>query len=520
MANNIVVDIVADTRSLVRGVNETNAKLNSLNGSVSKISGAFKGIAAAFGLQVGISWFKDAIKGAEEEKKSFAALATEYGDEADAIVAKVNGMSKKFYVDDGTIAQLVLDLRGKLRAELDGLALDLAAGTINLARLTNQPIEELSAKMQKVVKDGKVTMTELQQLGVHLNEEQQKSFDAAVKSGTTVQWLTDYLTSEEYQKKALAMVTPFEKLSKTMQDVKDAVGDALLKVFEKLFDFFTDTDKNGLTKANGNFKDMKDILFAVGGFLIIAKIVTPIIMWTKAVQGLTAANILLNIAMNANPVGLIILGIAALIAIVILVINHWDDLGKAFKDFADKFVGFFKGIGKIFQDAFKGVSFSGLFDAFKQMITNILNFAKGIGGTFLQIGKDIVQGMINGIGSMISSAINAVKNVASAITNGIKNALGINSPSRVFMAVGSGLTEGLIKGIDKTAYLAVNSVKDLGKSLQIPMELSPVGGLGYATTSSAQPITVNITAGLGTDSYELGRVVSAALEKYAGVNGR
>ena len=88
------------------------------------------------------------------------------------------------------------------------------------------------------------------------------------------------------------------------------------------------------------------------------------------------------------------------------------------------------------------------------------------------------------------------------------------------MAVGSGLTEGLIKGIDKTAYLAVNSVKDLGKSLQIPMELSPVGGLGYATTSSAQPITVNITAGLGTDSYELGRVVSAALEKYAGVNGR
>ena len=49
MANNIVVDIVADTRSLVRGVNETNAKLNTLNGSVSKVTGAFKGIAAAFG---------------------------------------------------------------------------------------------------------------------------------------------------------------------------------------------------------------------------------------------------------------------------------------------------------------------------------------------------------------------------------------------------------------------------------------------------------------------------------------
>jgi hypothetical protein len=122
---------------------------------------------------------------------------------------------------------------------------------------------------------------------------------------------------------------------------------------------------------------------------------------------------------------------------------------------------------------------------------------------------------------MIGSAIEKVKELAGKITSSIKNFLGINSPSKVFMAVGSGITEGLIKGIDKTAYLAVNSVKDLGKSLQIPMELSPLGGVGFASPSaSAQTITVNISAGLGTDSYELGRVVSAALDKYAGVNGR
>ena len=122
---------------------------------------------------------------------------------------------------------------------------------------------------------------------------------------------------------------------------------------------------------------------------------------------------------------------------------------------------------------------------------------------------------------MIASAINKVKELAGKITSSIKNFLGINSPSRVFMGIGSGITEGLIKGIDKTAYLAVNSVKDLGKSLQIPMELSPLGGIGNAIPSaSAQTITVNISAGLGTDSYELGRVVSAALDKYAGVNGR
>jgi phage-related protein len=241
-------------------------------------------------------------------------------------------------------------------------------------------------------------------------------------------------------------------------------------------------------------------------------------MWTKAVQGLTLSNIALNIVLNANPIGLIITGIAALIAIIILVINHWDELGKVFSKVGGMLVNLFKGIVDTFKKLFVGVD---LVKPFKQLIDNVLGFLGGLGSAFFNIGKSIVQGMINGIGSMISSAINAVKNVASGITNGIKNFLGINSPSKVFMGIGSGITEGLIKGIDKTAYLAVRSVKDLGASLAIPMELSPMGRVGIAAPSaSAQSITVNISAGLGTDSYELGRVVSAALEKYAGVNGR
>lgn len=518
MANNIVVDIVADTRSLVRGVNETNAKLNTLNGSVAKVTGAFKGIAAAFGLSVGISWFKDAIKGAEEEKKAFAALAAEYGAEAEGVITKIGSLSKLFYVDDGTIATLVQGLRGKLRAELDPLALELAEGTIILALANNVSVEELSAKMQKVVKDGKVTAIELQQLGIKLTEEQQAAFDRAVKAGTSVQFLVDLLTSEEYKKKALALITPWQKLSFTFNEIKDLVGEKLLKAFEKVFDFFTDEDKNGIAKTNGNFKDMKDILIAVTGFLVIAKIVTPIILWTKAIQGLTISNIALNIVMNANPIGLIITGIALLIAAVILIRNHWDELGAVFSRVGKMLIDLFKGIIDTFKKLFVGVD---LVKPFKQLIDNVLGFLGGLGSAFFNIGKSIIQGMINGISSMFSSAINAVKNVASGITNGIKNFLGINSPSKVFMSIGSGITEGLVKGIDKTAYLAVRSVKDLGASLAIPMELSPMGSVGFSTPSaSAQTITVNISAGLGTDSYELGRVVSAALDKYAGVNGR
>ncbi len=47
---------------------------------------------------------------------------------------------------------------------------------------------------------------------------------------------------------------------------------------------------------------------------------------TAATAAWTAAQWLLNIALNANPIGLVVLAIAVLIGIVILIIKYWDDL--------------------------------------------------------------------------------------------------------------------------------------------------------------------------------------------------
>lgn len=44
----------------------------------------------------------------------------------------------------------------------------------------------------------------------------------------------------------------------------------------------------------------------------------------------TAAQWLWNIAMSANPIGLVIIGIAALIGIVVLLVKHWDTVKAAF----------------------------------------------------------------------------------------------------------------------------------------------------------------------------------------------
>lgn len=67
---------------------------------------------------------------------------------------------------------------------------------------------------------------------------------------------------------------------------------------------------------------------------------------------------------------------------------------------------------------------------------------------FFSLGRDIVQGMINGIGSMVSSLVNAAKRAASKAWEGAKDALGIGSPSKEFAKLGRWSMEGFNKGFD------------------------------------------------------------------------
>ena len=539
MASTIVVDILADTRSLVRGVNETNAKLNSLNSSAKRITSSISGVFAAFGIGVGINFFKDAFKGAAEEEKTFAALAKAYGDDYTKIFSKIQDLSKRFYVDDGALAKLFLGLKGVLKAESDSLVEGLAKATINLSFLVDKPLQEVQAQLIKFLKDGKLTAKELQTLGLDLTVEQQKSFDRAKKAGEELQWVIDFLTSPENNKKVLDMQTPWVKFQHIMSELKDAVGDKILKRFNDLYYFFTDPDPvSGLDETNENFRILKDVVVAVTiaiTALIVVMKVTALIAAVGAAAKEGATGIaLLNVAMGASPWGLIAIAIGLVVAGLVIAYNKFD----GFKAVVDTVWNVLKTTFNWVKDNWPMIlgaltgpiglaitAFATNFGNIRGIVVNALN---GLGSVFsnfvndfYQFGRNIIQGMIGGINSMITQAVNSVRNVGSAVANALKGFLGINSPSKVFAGFGSGIIEGLVLGIDKASYLAVNSISDLASSLNsVPMDVSM--GMAYSTGSGTKyGVTNNITinAGLGTDSYELGRVVSAAMKKYSGING-
>lgn len=101
-----------------------------------------------------------------------------------------------------------------------------------------------------------------------------------------------------------------------------------------------------------------------------------------------------------------------------------------------------------------------VFRVFGSLATRALS---GVAARMGTVGRQIVQGLINGIKAGIGGVIATMRRLASSAVNAAKNALVIRSPSRVMFGVGQYTAEGFVKGIDDkkpaVARAARNSAK-------------------------------------------------------------
>lgn len=123
------------------------------------------------------------------------------------------------------------------------------------------------------------------------------------------------------------------------------------------------------------------------------------------------------------------------------------------------------GLKKGITDAISGVTETAkkILSAIKSAFDNFSLF---------DIGKNLIQGLINGVNNMIETAKNAVANVGNAVIDKVKNVLGIHSPSTVFAEIGGYIDQGLANGIAAAIpYVTtamqgvVNAVQEKGNEL-------------------------------------------------------
>ena len=108
----------------------------------------------------------------------------------------------------------------------------------------------------------------------------------------------------------------------------------------------------------------------------------------------------------------------------------------------------------------------GLINALPDLISGAFQLIGGIADTFsqynwLDIGVNLVQGIINGILSMASAIWDAAKSVAESAFNAAKDALGIASPAKKGIYIGEMLDEGFALGVENKMGLVDDAVSEL-----------------------------------------------------------
>lgn len=112
------------------------------------------------------------------------------------------------------------------------------------------------------------------------------------------------------------------RYKESLEQTKVAVGEALLPALKQMLDMLQPLF-TWLSQNTAILQVLAPILAILAGLVLAVSAATKV--WS-------AAQTVLNIVMDANPIGLIILGIAALVAGVIVAIHYWGAISAAISE--------------------------------------------------------------------------------------------------------------------------------------------------------------------------------------------
>lgn len=265
----------------------------------------------------------------------------------------------------------------------------------------------------------------------------------------------------------------------------------------------------------------------------------------------TAAQWLWNVALTANPIGLIIVAITALVGamvwfftqtdigrqiwggfvgfltdtwenftrflnqawtnitnfvnaavtnVVSFVKSHWGlllsfiigPLGLAIQWIVENWSGIVRFFSGVWNSIVSGVSgmVASVLGFFRDLNSKILSILSGAATWLVNVGRDIVTGLWNGIKGGWNWLADMVGGLVDNLIGGVKDMLGIKSPSRVFAEIGRNVSAGMANGINAAAPA-------------VSKALDGLASMGAATVA-AGTMTASLTSGaMGSGSPNL-----------------
>lgn len=263
----------------------------------------------------------------------------------------------------------------------------------------------------------------------------------------------------ESQKEAFEMETDWFNAFKSMgEKVADFVGDAITAIGNLINDFaiFIGWIQNGVSETdrldlqmNGNF-----IENAVMG---IAQLIHDVGVFVGWIANGVSETDRLDIQMNGNFIEKAVLGFSDLINWVKDVVTWFVHLDEHVENGARAVRGFIDDIKTWAKDAAKAAS---------DMVTAVANAIASLPSKMFEAGKNIWQGLVNGIKSGIETAKGAAANLAKAIIDKFTNDTEIHSPSALFELFGEFIDQGLANGITAALPYVEQAMTNLANVVQ------------------------------------------------------
>ena len=154
---------------------------------------------------------------------------------------------------------------------------------------------------------------------------------------------------------------------------------------------------------------------------------------------------------------------------------------------------------------------SGLTSVIKNGFSGAISFITSLPGKALQWGKDFIQGLINGISSMIQSVINTVSGLADRIRSFLHFSAPDEGPLADYETWMPDFMKGLAGGIEKKRKLVENAVKDVASDMVITPKVN-ASGYGYTDGLMAGGSMADMISGISS-------AVSEALTGFSGQQG-
>ena len=217
------------------------------------------------------------------------------------------------------------------------------------------------------------------------------------------------------------------------------------------WDAFTSDFNSFVNAVMENGDTIISIIAGIGaGFLAwnVTSIINGVIASVTALGGIlpaiSAGIKAINVAMKANVIGIVVTAIAALVTWLVTLYNTNDE-------FREKVNAAWAAVKTVVLNAVAAFenAVDKFFDKVVEIGNSVVSFFKSVPEQMVEIGKNIVRGLWEGIKLMASWIGEKVSGFVGGLVDGVKGVLGIHSPSRVFAGIGQNMALGLGQGFEK-----------------------------------------------------------------------